>query len=61
MTTKFYMKRFHISIRAELAAVMFPSFFGGGGGVNIRNEKSEKATLIAAKAEQLFELYKRVF
>lgn len=61
------MKRFHIRIRAELAAVMFPSFFGGGGeegrggGVNIRNEKSEKATLIAAKAEQLFELYKRVF
>lgn len=54
------MKRFHIRIRAELAAVMFPSFFGGGG-VNIRNEKSEKATLIAAKAEQLFELYKRVF
>lgn len=53
------MKRFHIRIRAELAAVMFPSFFGGG--VNIRNEKSEKATLIAAKAEQLFELYKRVF
>lgn len=55
------MIRFHIRIRAELAAVMFPSFFGGGGGLNIRNEKSEKATLIAAKAEQLFELYKRVF
>lgn len=56
------MKRFHIRIRAELAAVNVPLFFRGrGGGVNIRNEKSEKATLIAAKAEQLFELYKRVF